>query len=76
MKGIVRNDRNGTKKLLDAAGKELPVDEDGEVTTERMQQDAKDVQEYFVLQKRMWMGKEESWLAWGLVEEADVDKLD
>ncbi|KAK7731316.1 hypothetical protein SLS57_001252 [Botryosphaeria dothidea] len=76
VKGIVRKDRNGTQKLLDAAGKELPVGEDGEVTMERMQQDAKDVQEYFVLQKRMWMGKEERWFAWGLVEEADVDKLD
>ncbi|KAH7057346.1 hypothetical protein B0J12DRAFT_654238 [Macrophomina phaseolina] len=76
VKGFLRKGRNGTEQVLDAAGKELPIGEDGEVTLERMQQDAKDVQEYFVLQKRMWMGKEENWFAWGLVEETDADTLD
>ncbi|GME35736.1 hypothetical protein GTA08_BOTSDO02246 [Neofusicoccum parvum] len=75
VKGYLRKGRNGTEKLLDAAGAELPVDETGEVTAERMQQESRDVAEYFVLQKRMWMGKEENWFVWGLVDETSVDSL-
>lgn len=75
VKGYLRKGRNGTEKLLDAAGAELPVDEAGEVTAERMQQESRDVAEYFVLQKRMWMGKEENWFVWGLVDETSVDSL-
>ncbi|OJD37361.1 mitochondrial inner membrane protein mba1 [Diplodia corticola] len=75
VKGYLLAGKAGRRRLLDEAGKELPLGKDGEITPERMQQSAKTVHEYFVLQKRMWMGKEETWSVWGLVDESSLDEL-
>lgn len=72
----MHKERGGKQRLLDSHGQELPVDQDGEVTIDRMRQDVRTVDEYFVLQKRMWMGKEESWSVWGLVDESNLDNLE
>ncbi|KAK8151753.1 hypothetical protein IWX90DRAFT_446134 [Phyllosticta citrichinensis] len=74
VKGTVKRTRHG-EQLLDTWGKELPVDKDGEVTRERMEQEAREVTELFVVQKRMFLGKEEKWYAWGLTQETPVSAI-
>lgn len=71
VKGYVKRTRRG-EQLVDAWGKELPVDKDGEVTLERMVKEKRKVSELFVIQKRMFLGKEEKWYAWGLTQETPV----
>ena len=46
---------------------------DGQVVAGSGQE--KDVQEYVVIQKRLWKGKEEGWLVWGTMEETTMEKL-
>lgn len=73
--GQVKREKGGKERVLDGTGAELPTDERGEVTRERMEKAVREPVEYFVLQKRMWMGKEEDWFVWGLVDETSVDAL-
>jgi len=36
----------------------------------------KDVQEYIVIQKKLFQGKEEDWIVWGTTEETTLEKLE
>ena len=59
--------------LVDAQGRELPQEKDSE---EAALKDAKELVEYFVVQKSIRKGKEEEWMLWGTAEETTVQKLD
>lgn len=35
----------------------------------------KECQEYVVIQKRLWKGKEEGWMVWGTVQETTMEEV-
>ncbi|KAF2146205.1 uncharacterized protein K452DRAFT_283480 [Aplosporella prunicola CBS 121167] len=76
VRAYARKDRTGKETLVDRAGKPMPVDDKGEVSAEVRELEAKNLKEYVVLQRRMWMAKEEPWRVWGLVNETSIDKIE
>jgi protein MBA1 len=55
--------------LVDAQGRELPPEKDSE---EAALKDAKELVEYFVVQKSVRKGKEGNWMLWGTAEETTL----
>lgn len=35
----------------------------------------KDMDEYFVVQRRIWKDNEEPWMVWGTTQESNIDKI-
>lgn len=56
--------------LVDAQGRELEPLEEGVVP-----RDAKELLEFFVVQKSLRRGKEGPWMVWGTTEETTMDKI-